>query len=88
MASRRTKHNIETTTVEEEKKALVCVDHSQGSAGRSFVYFSGCQRPENKLEKLQHVGKWRPMKPADTPNRMEDSFNRVPEELKPEHGYH
>ena len=28
------------------------------------------------------------MKPADLQNRMEDSFNKVPEELKPEHGYH
>ena len=28
------------------------------------------------------------MKPADSPNRMEDSFNQVLEELKPEHGYH
>ena len=28
------------------------------------------------------------MKPADSPNRMEDSFNQMPEKLKPEHGYH
>ena len=87
MASRKTKHTV-TSTSEEQKKDLVCVVHFQSSAGKSCVYFSGCQRPENKLEKLQHVGKWRPMKPADTPNRMEDSFNRVPEELKPERGYH
>ena len=41
MASRKTKHT-KTTTSEEHihtKKALVCVVHSQGSAGRSFVYF-------------------------------------------------
>ncbi|WP_419653321.1 hypothetical protein, partial [Thiolapillus sp.] len=82
MASRKTKHT-KTTTSEELKKALVCVVHSQGSAGRSFVYFSGCQRPENRLEKLQDICKWRPIKPADSPNRMEDSFNQVPEELKP-----
>ncbi len=82
MASRKTKHT-KTTTSEEQKKALVCVVHSQGSAGRSFVYFSGCQRPENRLEKLQDICKWRPIKPADSPNRMEDSFNQVPEELKP-----
>ena len=86
MASRKTKHT-KTTTSEELKKALVCVVHSQGSAGRSFVYFSCCQRPENRLEKLQDICKWRPIKPADSPNR-EDSFNQVPEELKPEHGYH
>ena len=85
MASRKTKHT-KTTTSEELKKALVCVVHSQGSAGRSFVYFSGCQRPENRLEKLQDICKWRPIKPADSPNRMEDSFNQMPEKLKPEHG--
>ena len=28
------------------------------------------------------------IKPADSPNRTEDSFNLVPEKLKPEHGYH
>ena len=28
------------------------------------------------------------MKPADSPNRREESFNQVPEEVKPEHGYH
>ena len=77
-----------TTTSEEQKKALVCVVHSQGSAGRSFVYFSGCQRPKNRLEKLQDICKRRSMKPADSPNRMEDSFNQVPEELKPEQFYH
>ena len=65
----------------------VCV-HCQGSAGRSFVNFSGCQRPANRLKKLQDICKWRHMKPANSPNRMEDSFNQVPEELKPEHGYH
>ena len=47
MVSRKTKH-AKTTTSEEQKKALVCVVHSQSSAGRSFVYFSCCQR----LEKL------------------------------------
>ena len=82
MASRKTKHT-KTTTSEEQKKALV---HSQGSAGRSFVYFSDCQRPEDRLEKLQDICKWRPIKPTDSPNQMEDSFNQVPEELKPEHG--
>ena len=66
----------------------MCVVQSQGSAGTSFVYFSGCQRPENRLQKLQDICKWRRMKPADLQNRMEDSFNKVPEELKPEHGYH
>ena len=81
MASRKTKHT-KTTTSEEQRETLVCVVHSQGSAGRSFVYFSGCQRPENRLEKLQDICKWRPIKPADSPNRMEDSFNQVPEELK------
>ena len=60
MASRKTKHKKTSTP--------------EGSAGRSFVYFSGCQRPENRLEKLQDVCKWRPIKPADSPNRMEDSF--------------
>ena len=71
-----------------EESPGACVVHFQGSAGKSFVYFSGCQRPENRLEKLQDICKWRPMKPADSPNRMEDSFNQVPEKLKPEHGYH
>ena len=80
MASRKTKHTA-TTVSEEQKKASVCVVHFQGSAGKSFVYFSGCQRPKNRLEKLQDICKWRPMKPADSPSRME-------EELKPEHGYH
>ena len=28
------------------------------------------------------------MKLADSPNRMEDSFNQMSETLKPEHGYH
>ena len=28
------------------------------------------------------------MKHADSPNQMEDSFNQLPEELKPEQGYH
>ena len=87
MASRKTKHT-KTTTSEEQKKALVCVAHSQGSAGKLFVYFSCCQRPENRLEKLQDICKLRPMKPTDSPNGMEDSFNQVPEKLKPEHGYH
>ena len=71
-----------------EESPGVCVVHSQDSAGKTFVYFSGCQRPENRLEKLQDICKWRPIKPADSPNRMEDSFSKVPEELKPEHGYH
>ena len=87
MASRKTKHT-KTTTSEEQKRALVCVVYSQGSPGRSFVYFCGCQRPANGLEKLQDICKWRPVKPADSPNRMEDSFNQVLEEMKPEHGYH
>ena len=82
MASRKT----ETTISEEQKKALMCVVHFQGSAGRSFVYFSGCKRPENRLEKLQDIYKWRPTKLADSPNRMEDSFNQMPEKLKPENG--
>ena len=79
MASRKT----DTTISEEQKKALMCVDHFQGSASKSFVYFSGYQRPENRLEKLQDIRKWRPLKLADSPNRMEDSFNQMPEELKP-----
>ena len=82
MASRKT----ETIISEEQKKALMCVVHFHGSAGRSFVYFSGCQRPENRLEKLQDICKWRPMKLADSRNRMEDSFNQMPEKLKPENG--
>ena len=85
MASRKTKHTA-TTISEEQKKALMCVVHFQGSASKSFVYFSGCQRHENILEKLQDICKWRPIKPADSPNRMEDSFNQMPEKLKPEHG--
>ena len=85
MAPRKTKHT-ETTTSEEGKKALMYVVHFQCSASKSFVYFSGCQRPENRLEKLQDIYKWRPMKLADSPNRMEDSFNQMPEKLKPEHG--
>ena len=28
------------------------------------------------------------MKLADSPSRMEESFNKMPEKLKPEHGYH
>ena len=81
MAPRR-----QTTISEERKKALMCVVHFQGSASKSFVYFSGCQRPANRLKKLQDICKWRPMKPADSPNRMEHSFNQMPEKLKPEHG--
>ena len=65
-----------------EESPGVC-GSSQGSAGRSFVYFSGCQRPENRLEKLQDTCKWRLIKPGHSTNRMEDSFNQVPEELKP-----
>ena len=87
MASRKTKRT-ETTISEEQKKALMCVVHFQSSAGKSFVYFSGCQRPENRLKKLQDICKWRPMKPADSPKRMEDSFNQMPEKLKSEHGQH
>ena len=78
MASRKTKHT-ETTVSEEEKKALMCVVYFEGSASISFVYFSGCQRPEMRLEKLQDICKWRPVKFADSPNRMEDSFNQMPE---------
>ena len=85
MAPRKTKHT-KTTTSEEQQKALVCVVHSQGSGRRSFVYFSGCQRPKNRPEKLQDICKWRPMKFADSPNRMEDSFNQMSEKLKSEHG--
>ena len=69
-----------------EENPGVCVLRSQGSAGKSFVYFPACQRPGNRLEKLQDVCKWRPMKPADSPSRMEESFNQVPKELKPGHG--
>ena len=76
----------ETTISEEQKKALMCVVHFQASAGKSFVYCSGCQRSKNRLEKLQNICKWGPIKPADSPNRMEDSFNQMPEKLKPEHG--
>ena len=82
MASRKT----ETAISEEQKRALMCVVHFQGSISKSFVYFSGCQRPENRLETLQDIYKWRPTKLADSPNRMEDSFNQMPEKLKPEHG--
>ena len=87
MASRKRKYT-ETATSEEHKKAQVCVVHSQGSAGRSFVYFSGCQRPEDRLEKLQNICKWGPIKPADSPNRKEDSHSQMPEKLKPEHGWY
>ena len=52
MASRKTKH-IETTISDEEKKALVCVVYGQASAGKSFVYFSGCQRPENSWKSFR-----------------------------------
>ena len=82
MASRET----ETTISEEQKKALMCVVHFQGSASKSFVYFSGCQRLQKRLEKLQDICEWRPTKLADSPNRMEDSFNQMPEKLKPDHG--
>ena len=68
MASRKTKHK-ETTISEEQKKVLLSVVHFQGSANKLFVYLSG----ENRLEMLQDICKWRPMKPADSPNRMEDS---------------
>ena len=77
---------METTISEEQKTALVLVVHFQGSTGKSIEYLSGCQRPENRLEKLQDICKWRPMNLADSPNRMENSFNQMPEELKPEHG--
>ena len=82
MASRKT----ETTISEEQKKALMFVVHFQGSASKLFVYFSGCQRPENRLKKLQDICKWKLMKLADSPNRMEDLFNQMPEKLKPKHG--
>ena len=82
MAWRKT----ETTISEEQKKALMCVVHFQGSASKSFAYFSGCQGPENRLEKLHDICKWRLMKLADSPNRMEDLFNQMPEKLKPDHG--
>ena len=82
MASRKTG----TTISEEQKKALMCVVHFQGSASKSFVYFSGCQRHANRLKKLQDICKWRAMKPADSSNRMADSFNQMPEKLKPVHG--
>ena len=72
MASRKTKHT-ETTISEEQEKALMYVVHFQGSASKSFVYFSGFHGPKNRLKKLQDICKWRPMKPADSPNRMEDS---------------
>ena len=88
MASRKKKHT-ETTTSEEQRKALVCVWFTPKVQLVNHLYtFTGCQRPENRLKKLQDICKWRRMKPADSQNRMEDSFNKVPEELKPEHGYH
>ena len=37
----------------------MCVVHSQCSAGKSFVHFSGCHRPDNRLEKLQDICKSR-----------------------------
>ena len=83
MASQNTKHT-KTTTSEEKKTVLVSVVHFQGSAGKSYAYCCGCQRPENRLEKLQDICNWRRMKPADSPNQREDSFNQVPEKLKPE----
>ena len=51
MASQKAKHT-ETTISEEQKKALMCGVHFQGSASKAFVCSPGCQRPENRLEKL------------------------------------
>ena len=87
MASRKRKHT-ETTTPEEQKKALVCVVHFQGLAGKSFAHFSDSQRPENILQKLQYICKRRRTEPVDSPYRVEDSCNQVPGELKPEHSFH
>ena len=74
MAMPERKHT--ETTSEDQKKALVCVVHFHGSAGESFVYFSDCQGPENKLEKLQDICKQGHMEPADSPYHMEDSCNQ------------
>ena len=74
MSSRKRKHT-ETTTSEAQKKALVCVVRFQDTAGESFEYFSDCQGSENRLEKLQDICKRRRMEPADSPSRMEDSWN-------------
>ena len=91
MASQKRKHTnhyFRRTGKRKKKKEkkLVCVVHFQGSAGQSFVDLFNCQGSKNRLEKLQDICKWRPMKLADSPNRMEDSFNQMPEKLKPEHG--
>ena len=71
MAWRKTKHT-ETTISEEQKKALMCVVHFQGSAGKSFVYFSCCQGPENRLKKASRYLQMETYETADSPNRMED----------------
>ena len=39
------------------------------------------------MEKLQKFCRWRREEPDDSTCRKEDAYNRVPEELKPEHGY-
>ena len=66
MALRKTK----TTISEEQKKALMCVVHFQGSACKSFVYFFLVAK-DLRID-------WKSFT-----NRMEDSFNQMPEELKP-----
>ena len=90
MASRKRKcvesglyHSLKVT-----KDNEVCVVHFSDSNCASFQYFKDCKGGENRLEKLLDISKQRLSQPAESPCRMEESCKLIPEELKPEHGYH
>ena len=76
-------HRLKVTKEDE-----VCVVHFSNSNCASFTYFKDCKGGENRLEKLLDIGRQRLSQPEDSLYRMEESCKLIPEELKPEHGYH
>ena len=86
MASRKTKHT-KTTISEEHKKALVCVWFTSKVQLVNNCYdFMVAKDLRIDWKSFIDICKWRLMKPANSPNRMEELCNQMPEKLKPEYG--
>ena len=68
----------------------VCIIHTPGSNEKLFCRLSNCDEPQERLKKLQDIGKKRQEQPLDSPYRLEQACGCLPGDLnlKPEYGYH
>lgn len=66
----------------------VCILHKKDSTCEQFTYISKTNNPNERFKRIKDIQKKRVSQPLDSPYRMIEICEQIPEEASDHHGYH